>query len=158
MPAKSGKFARTFFDHPLMVLGVPNEFASTSEDPDFELTQETFWLVTVEHWTGSPSKSIDQIGRNCPKTVRKLCFQPRQTIFGHFSDIFSTFFGHFVDIPFFWAVQRFARHNFWPYNFFVFSCPPPSRLSQSVFIRPCDLQVGMMFLTLKKGSEGRFVI
>ena len=30
---------------------------------------------------------------------------------GQFLDIFSTFFGHFVDIPFFWAVQRFARYN-----------------------------------------------
>ena len=42
-------------------------------------------------WTGSPNKSIDRIGKNCPKHVRKLCFQPLQTIFGHFSDIFSTF-------------------------------------------------------------------
>ena len=52
------------------------------------------WLVTGEHWTGSPNKSIDQIGKNCPKNVRKLCFQPLQTIFGHFSDIFSTFCRH----------------------------------------------------------------
>ena len=29
-------------------------------------------------------------------------FRPLRTIFGHFSDIFSTFFGHFVDISFFW--------------------------------------------------------
>ena len=62
-------------------------------------------IVTGAHWTGSPNKSIDQIGKNCPKNVRKLSFQPLETIFGHFSDIFSTFFGHFVDIPFLWAVQ-----------------------------------------------------
>ena len=35
-------------------------------------------------------ESTDQIGKNCPKNVRKLCFQPLRTIFGHFSDIFST--------------------------------------------------------------------
>ena len=68
-------------------------------------------VVAGEHWTGSPKKSIDQIGKNCPKIVRKLCFRPLWTIFGHFSDIFSTFFGHFVGIPFFWAVQRSARYN-----------------------------------------------
>ena len=38
--------------------------------------------VTGEHWTGSPKKSIDQIGKNCPKNVRKLCFRPLRTIFG----------------------------------------------------------------------------
>ena len=42
--------------------------------------------------------------------IRKLCFHPLRTIFGHLSDI-STFFRHFVDIPCFWAVQRFARYN-----------------------------------------------
>ena len=68
-------------------------------------------LITGEHWTGSPNKSIEQIGKNCPKNVQKLCFQPLRTIFGHFSDNFSTFFGHFVEIPFFWAVQRFAHYN-----------------------------------------------
>ena len=68
-------------------------------------------VVTGEHWTGSPNKSIDQIGKNCLKNARKLCFQLLRTIFEHFSDGFSTFFGHFVDIPFFWAVQRFAHHN-----------------------------------------------
>ena len=69
------------------------------------------WCGTVagEHWTGSPNKSIDQIGQNCPKNVRKLCFQPIQTISGHFQTIFGPFFGHFVDIALFWAVQRFAR-------------------------------------------------
>ena len=61
-------------------------------------------VVTGAHWTGSPNKSIDQTGKNCPKNVRKLCFRPLWTILG-------TFFGHFVDIPFFWAVQRFARYN-----------------------------------------------
>ena len=68
-------------------------------------------VVTGEHWTGSPKKSLDQIGKNCRKNVRKLCFRPLRTISGHFSDIFSTFFGHLVNIPFFWAVQRFARYN-----------------------------------------------
>ena len=52
-------------------------------------------VVTGEHWTGSPNQSIDQIGKKCPKNVRKLCFRPLRTIFGHFSDIF---FGHFSDI------------------------------------------------------------
>ena len=67
-------------------------------------------VVTGEHWTGSPNKSIDQIGKNCPKNVRKLCFQPLRTSFGHFFGHFSTFFGHVVDFPpLFWAVQRFAR-------------------------------------------------
>ena len=51
-----------------------------------------------EHWTGSPNKSINQIGS-------------LQTIFGRCSDILSTCVGHFVDIPFFWTVQRFARYN-----------------------------------------------
>ena len=40
------------------------------------------------------NKSIDQIAKNCPKNVRKLCFKPLWTIFGHFSDIFR----HFLDI------------------------------------------------------------
>ena len=68
-------------------------------------------LVTGVHWTGSPNKSIDQIGKNCPKNVRKLCFQPLWTILDIFRTFFSTFFGHFVDIPIFWAVQRFARYK-----------------------------------------------
>ena len=42
---------------------------------------------------------------------RKRGFQPLRTIFGHGSDIFSTFFGHFVDIPIFWAAQRSARYK-----------------------------------------------
>ena len=73
-------------------------------------------IVTGVHWTESPNKSIDQIAKNCPENVRKLskkCLKIvfSSTIFGHFSDIFSAFFGHFVDIPFFWAIQRFARYN-----------------------------------------------
>ena len=62
--------------------------------------------ATGEPWTGSPrAKHRDQIGKNCPKKCQKvLCVQPIWTIFGHF----SMFVGHFVDIPFFWAVQRFA--------------------------------------------------
>ena len=51
-------------------------------------------LVTGEHWTGSPNKSIDQIGKTCPKNVRKLCSQPLRTVFGHLSDIFQ----HFSDM------------------------------------------------------------
>ena len=35
---------------------------------------------------------------------------------GQFLDIFRTFFGHFVDVPFFWAVQRFARYKVTGYN------------------------------------------
>ena len=60
------------------------------------------WVTKQEH---RPNR-----GENCPKNVRKLCFQFLRTIFGHFLD-FSTFFGHFVYIPLFWAVQRFARYN-----------------------------------------------
>ena len=52
------------------------------------------WVVTGRHWTGSPNKSIDQIGNNCLKNVRKFCFQRLRTLFGHFSDIFR----HFSDI------------------------------------------------------------
>ena len=78
------------------------------EDPcrDFERFPELsgFQVVTGEHWQGHQTKeSIDQIDKNCPKDVRKLCFQPLQTIFWHFSDIFLTYL--------FWAVQRFARYN-----------------------------------------------
>ena len=71
-------------------------------------------IVTGEHWTGSPkNKSIDQIGKNCPQNVQKLCLRPLWTILGvifrtffrHFSDIFSTFFGHFFDI-----FRTFCRH------------------------------------------------
>ena len=36
-----------------------------------------------------------------------MCFQPLQTLFGHFQTFFDIF-GHVVDIPFFWAVQRFC--------------------------------------------------
>ena len=53
-----------------------------------------------EHWTGSPSKSTDRIGKTCPKNVRKLSFQPLRTVFGRFPNIFSASFEHFVDIPF----------------------------------------------------------
>ena len=52
------------------------------------------YFVTGEHWTASPNKSIDQIGKNCPKNAQTLCYQPLQTIFGHF----RTFFRHFSDI------------------------------------------------------------
>ena len=62
-------------------------------------------------WTGSPNKSLDQIGKNCPKNVQKLSRGAESTIFGQFLDNFWAFFRHFVDIPFFWAVQRFARYN-----------------------------------------------
>ena len=58
-------------------------------------------VVTGKHWTGPPNKSIDQIGKKCPKNVRKLCSQPLRPIFGHLSAIFSAFFRQFVDIPFF---------------------------------------------------------
>ena len=72
-------------------------------------------VVTGKYWTGSPKQSIDQKGNNCPKNVRKLCFQPLRTFFGHV----WTFFRHFVDIfldilstfPFSRAVQRFARYK-----------------------------------------------
>ena len=50
--------------------------------------------VTGGDWTGSPNKSIDQLGKNCPKNVRKLCFRPLRTNFRNFSDIFQ----HFSDV------------------------------------------------------------
>ena len=78
----------------------------------FRLSEGRFMVETGEHWTGSSNKSIDQIGKNCPKNARNLCFQLLRTNFGHFSDIFPTPPRHFVDIPFFWAVQCFARYNF----------------------------------------------
>ena len=57
-------------------------------------TTRTTYLVTGEHWTGSPNKSIDQIGKKYPKNVRKLCFRPLWTFVGHFFDIFRTFCRH----------------------------------------------------------------
>ena len=45
----------------------------------------TCGVVPGERWTGSANKSIDQIGTNCPKNVRKLCLQPLRTFFRHFS-------------------------------------------------------------------------
>ena len=45
-------------------------------------------VVTGEHCTGSPNKSIDQIGKKCPKNARKLCSRSLRTIFG---DTFRTF-------------------------------------------------------------------
>ena len=68
-------------------------------------------FVMGEHWTGSPNKSIDQIGKNCPKMSENCVSGPS----GQFLDIFRTFFGQFSDIlstaRFFWAVQRFARYK-----------------------------------------------
>ena len=71
-----------------------------------------FLAVTGVHWTGSPNKSIDQIGKNCPKNVRKLCFQPLWTIFGHFSEIFRHFrtfcrHSHFLGCPTICPLQLF---------------------------------------------------
>ena len=44
-------------------------------------------VVTAEHWTGSPNKSIDQIRKNCPKMSEHCVFTPS----GHFFDIFRHF-------------------------------------------------------------------
>ena len=55
-------------------------------------------FVTGEHWTGSPKKSIDQRGKNCPKMSEHCVFLPLRTSFGHSSGIFSSFFRHFSDI------------------------------------------------------------
>ena len=46
-----------------------------------------------------------KLSKKCPKIV----FSPFRTIFGHFLDNSSTFLGRFVDIPYFLAVQPFAR-------------------------------------------------
>ena len=88
---------------------------SSSEKTSFVMTLVIFpsdyRLVTGEHWTGSPYKSIDQIGKIVPKMSENCVFSPSfWTFFGHFFDIFPTF----VDTPSFWAVQRFARYNYRP--------------------------------------------
>ena len=63
----------------------------------FSLRRKKASVVTGKHWTGSPNKSMDQIGKSCPKNVPELCFQPLRTFFRHFrhfwhfSDILSTF-------------------------------------------------------------------
>ena len=64
-------------------------------------------VVTGEHWTGSPNKNLDQMGKIVQEISENCVFSPS----GQLLDIFRHFFGHFVDIPFFWAVQRFARYN-----------------------------------------------
>ena len=55
-------------------------------------------FVTGEHWTGSPNKRIDQIGKNCPKIVLKIVFPAPPdnfwTFFGQFFGIFRTFCRH----------------------------------------------------------------
>ena len=67
-------------------------------------------VVTGQYVTGSLSKSSDQIGKNCPKMSENCAFSPPDNFWTFFAH-FSTFFGHFVDIPFFCAVQRFARYS-----------------------------------------------
>ena len=57
-------------------------------------------IASGEHWTGSPNKDVDQIGKNCPENVRKLRSRPLRTIF-------RTCCRHSL----FLGVQRFARHN-----------------------------------------------
>ena len=76
------------------------------------------------------------MSEKCPKIVFAV---PRDNSWT-FSDIFSTFFGHFVDIPFFWAVQRFARYNA---SVSGFACGP----FQAV--------VGAFAITVSKLSESR---
>ena len=61
--------------------------------------------VAGKHWTGSPNKSTDQIGKNCPKNVRNCAFHPSR----QFLDFFWTFsdiFRHFLDI-----IWTFCRHS-----------------------------------------------
>ena len=65
-------------------------------------------VVTGEHWTGSPNKSIDQIGKKCPKIVFSASLDSFWTFFGHFFEIFSDILS---TSPFSGAVQRFARYN-----------------------------------------------
>ena len=91
--------------------GVSPSACNSTHDPDRALAHRdgvlwelAFGNVTGVHWTGSPNKSIDQIGKKCPKNVRKLCFRPLWTIFGHvqtFFDIFRTFcrHSHFLGCP-----------------------------------------------------------
>ena len=47
-------------------------------------------FVMGEHWTGSLNKSIDQIGKKCPKIVLPAPRDNFWTFFGHFFDIFRT--------------------------------------------------------------------
>ena len=51
-----------------------------------------FRFVTGEHWTGSPNKSTDQIGKKCPKNSH-VC-----SASGPFVDMFRTCSRHFSDI------------------------------------------------------------
>ena len=58
-------------------------------------------VATGEHWTGSPNKSVDQIGKRCQENVQENVFSAPPDNFWTFLGFFSTFFGHFIDIPFF---------------------------------------------------------
>ena len=69
-----------------------------------ERRAKTTSVVMGAHWTGSPNKSIDQIGK-------KLSYKRPKIVISAPPDKFWTFFGHFVDTPFFWAVQRFAPYK-----------------------------------------------
>ena len=68
-------------------------------------------VLTGERWTGSlQTKASTKQAKIVQKMSENGVFSSSGQFFGHFSDIFSTF-GHFVDIPFFRAVQRFARYS-----------------------------------------------
>ena len=70
------------------------------------------WVVTGEHWTGSPTKAStkqEKLPRKCLKTVFSAPPHNFRTFFGYFFDIFRTFCRHSL----FWAIQRFARYKAW---------------------------------------------
>ena len=69
-----------------------------SRTPKSLAMRKTLSCVTGEHWTGSPNKSIDQTGKNCPKMSETCVFRPS----GQFWGIFRTFFRHF---------RTFCRHS-----------------------------------------------
>ena len=107
------------------VVGTPRAHATT---PTLKGLIVGFWIVTGAHWTGSPKHkhlpNWQKMSKKCPKIV----FSSPS---GQFLDIFGTLFK--VDIPFFWAVQRFACYKFW--KCFVFLLKVVRRSSRRSFAR-----------------------
>ena len=84
-----------------LVRGEHPNFGSRSDNCSENWAFPWLRFATDVRWTGSPNKSIDQMAKNCPKNVRKLCLKPLWTIFGHFFDISRTFcrHSHFLGCP-----------------------------------------------------------
>ena len=110
------------------VLMKPQECSATegqiyaTADDSVELPSEIDWrsklsVETGEHLTGSPNKSIDQIGKNCQKMSETCVVGPSmqfldifRTYFRLFSDILSTFLvsGLSNDLPFYKLSASFS--------------------------------------------------